>query len=227
SERELGRVRQELSATREYLQSVIEQQDAANEELQSANEVIQSSNEELQSINEELETSKEEIQSSNEELASLNEELQHRNAELNQSNNDLINLISSVHVPMVMIGNDYRIRRFSPAAEKLLNLIPTDIGRPFTDIKLNLSITDLEQKIEDVTSNVRSLEEEVRDRHGHRYLLRLRPYRTLENRIEGAVIILIDVEEPVAREAQILHRAFEPIFMWNLDHGISYWNHAA
>ncbi|HET9886056.1 MAG TPA: ATP-binding protein, partial [bacterium] len=227
SERELGRMRQELAATREYLQSVVEQQDAANEELQSANEEIQSSNEELQSINEELETSKEEIQSSNEELATLNEELQHRNAELSQSNNDLINLISSVHMPMVMIGNDFRIRKFSPAAEKLLNLIPTDIGRPFTDIKLNLSITDMEQKIDDVIASVRGMEEEVRDRNGRRYLLRIRPYKTLENRIEGAVIILIDVDEPLARETQILYRTYEPIFMWSVDKGISYWNRAA
>src|SRR5688572_2556296 len=134
-----------LQASREYLQSVVEQQDAANEELQSANE---------------------EIQSSNEELVTLNEELQQRNAELSQSNNDLLNLINSVHMPMVMIGNDFRIRKFSPAAEKLLNLIPTDIGRPFTDIKLNLSVTDLEQKIDEVVTAVRSFDEEVRDRNG-------------------------------------------------------------
>jgi two-component system CheB/CheR fusion protein len=227
AERELNRMRQELAATREYLQSVVEQQDAANEELQSANEEIQSSNEELQSINEELETSKEEIQSSNEELATLNEELQHRNAELSQSNNDLINLISSVHMPMVMIGRDLRIRKFSPAAEKLLNLIPTDTGRPFTDIKLNLSVTDFDQKIEDVIVAVRSLEEEVRDKSGRRYLLRIRPYKTLENKIDGAVIILIDIDEPMARETQILQRVHEPVFMWGVDSGISYWNKAA
>ena len=227
AERELNRVRQELYATREYLQSVVEQQDAANEELQSANEEIQSSNEELQSINEELETSKEEIQSSNEELATLNEELQQRNAELSQSNNDLLNLINSVHMPMVMIGNDFRIRKFSPAAEKLLNLIPTDIGRPFTDIKLNLSVTDLEQKIDEVVTAVRSFDEEVRDRNGRRYLLRIRPYKTLEKRIEGAVILLIDVDEPMARETQILFRTNEPIFIWSVQSGIYYWNKAA
>lgn len=227
SELELMRVRQELAATREYLQSVVEQQDAVNEELQSANEEIQSSNEELQSINEELDTSKEEIQSSNEELATLNEELQHRNAELSQSNNDLLNLINSVNLPMVMIGNDLRIRKFSPAAENFLNLIPTDIGRPFTDIKLNLTVTDLEHKIDEVIKAVRPMEEEVRDRKGRRYLLRIRPYTTLESRIEGAVIVLVDVDEPIARETQILNRIYEPIVAWNPDTGILFWNKAA
>src|SRR5204862_6935197 len=104
------------------------------EELQSANEEVQSASEELQSINEELETSKEEIQSSNEELATVNEELQHRNAELAESNNDPNNLLSSVQMAIVMLGPDLRIRRFTPAAEKLLNLIPADVGRPIADI---------------------------------------------------------------------------------------------
>ena len=127
-EEETQRLKQELAATKEYLQSVIEQQEAANEELQSANEEVQSANEELQSINEEIETSKEEIQSSNEELATVNEELQTRNAELGQSNNDLVNLLSSVQMAIVMLGPDLRIRRFTPMAEKMLNLIATDVG---------------------------------------------------------------------------------------------------
>ncbi len=115
-----ARLAQELSATREYLQSLIEQQEAANEELQSANEEVQSANEELQSTNEELETSKEEIQSSNEELATVNDELNNRNAELNRVNNDLVNLLGSVQMAIVMLGPDLCVRRFTPAAEKLL-----------------------------------------------------------------------------------------------------------
>ena len=144
AERENARLAQELAATREYLQSVIEQQEAANEELQSANEEAQSANEELQSINEELETSKEEIQSSNEELATVNDELQNRNVELNLLNNDLFNLLSSVEMAIVMLGQDLRIRRFTPMAEKVFNLIPADIGRPISDIKLSLSVPDLD-----------------------------------------------------------------------------------
>ncbi|HET9653449.1 MAG TPA: CheR family methyltransferase, partial [Usitatibacter sp.] len=144
SQQEITRLKQELSATREYLQSVIEQQEAANEELQSANEEVQSANEELQSINEELETSKEEIQSANEELATVNDELQNRNIELSQTNNDLTNLLASVNMAIVMLGPDLRIRRFTQPAEKILNLIYADVGRPISDIKLNIEVPDLE-----------------------------------------------------------------------------------
>ena len=132
--------RQELAATRDYLQSVIEQQEAANEELQSANEEVQSANEELQSLNEELETSKEEIQSSNEELATLNEELHTRNLELGLINDDFANLLNSVQLAIVMLGPDFRIRRFTPMAEKLLHLIAADVGRPLTDIHLGVEV---------------------------------------------------------------------------------------
>src|SRR5215470_10040179 len=138
SDSETARLAQELAATREYLQSVIEQQEAANEELQSSNEEVQSANEELQSINEELETSKEEVQSSNEELATVNEELHNRNTELGQTNNDFINLLASVQLPIVMLGPDLRIRRFTPMAERLFNLIAADVGRPITDIQLGI-----------------------------------------------------------------------------------------
>src|SRR4051812_13198332 len=150
SVQETARLKQELTSTQEYLQSVIEQQEAANEELQSANEEVQSANEELQSINEEIETSKEEIQSSNEELATVNDELQNRNMELSQSNNDFTNLLSSVQIAIVMLGPDLRIRRFTPAAEKLLNLIPSDAGRPIADIKMNLGTDDIEQTLLEV-----------------------------------------------------------------------------
>ena len=174
---------------------MIEQQEAANEELQSANEEVQSANEELQSTNEELETSKEEIQSSNEELATVNDELNNRNAELNRVNNDLVNLLGSVQMAIVMLGPDLRVRRFTPTAEKLLNLIPTDVGRPLADIKLNLDdLPDLEPLLTEVLDTVSIKEREVRDKHGRWYSLRLRPYRTLENKIDGVVVMLVDVD---------------------------------
>jgi two-component system CheB/CheR fusion protein len=207
TEREIARLKQELAATREYLQSVIEQQEAANEELQSANEEVQSANEELQSINEELETSKEEIQSSNEELATVNDELHNRNLELGQSNNDLINLLSSVQMAIVMLGPDLRIRRFTPTAEKMFNLIPADIGRPVGDIKLNLEIQDLEHKLEEVIDTVTVKEFDVRDKQGRWYSLRLRPYKTLENKIDGAVLVLVDVDS--LKRAQMLAQESE------------------
>ena len=207
---EVLRLRQELTATREYLQSVIEQQEAANEELQSANEEVQSTNEELQSINEELETSKEEIQSSSEELATVNDELSNRNLELSRSNNDLINLISSVQVPIVMLGPDFRIRRFTPSAERVLNLIASDLGRPITDIKPNVELPGLEAMLAEVVETVASREQLVRDRSGRWYALRLRPYRTMDNRIDGVVMMLVDIhavkeaEESVRRNAERL-----------------------
>ena len=141
--RQVEQVQEELVATRQYLQSIIEEQGATNEELQSANEEILSSNEELQSINEELETAKEELQSTNEELTTVNEELQNRNLELSQINDDLNNLLASVNMAIVMLSSDLRIRRFTPMAGRILNIIPTDIGRPITDLRPVIHVPDL------------------------------------------------------------------------------------
>jgi two-component system CheB/CheR fusion protein len=201
---DIARLQQELSATREYLQSLIEQQEAANEELQSANEEVQSANEELQSTNEELETSKEEIQSSNEELATVNDELNNRNTELNRVNDDLINLLGSVQMAIVMLGGDLRIRRFTPTAEKLLNLTPTDVGRSLADIKLNLvDLPDLVPLLTEVLDTVHPKECDVRDKEGRWYSLRLRPYRTLDNKIDGVVVMLVDMSDRKRAEVAV------------------------
>ena len=191
---EKERLQEELEATRGYLQSIIEEQRTTNEELRSANEEIQSSNEELQSINEELETAKEELQSTNEELTTVNEELQNRNDELFGLNNDLSNLLSSVNLPIIMLDNDLRLRRFTPMAEKMMNLIPSDIGRPITDIKPNLRIPDLKQAISRVVETLEIHEKEVEDNKGRWYSMKIRPYRTLDNKIEGAVIVFLDLD---------------------------------
>jgi two-component system CheB/CheR fusion protein len=193
--RQSVRLKRELEATREYLQSIIEEQEAMNEELRSANEEIQSSNEELQSTNEELETAKEELQSSNEELITLNEELENRNQELAQVNNDLINLLASVDIPIVMLDAGMRIRRFNPGAQRALNLIPTDIGRSIRDLKTTLVFDGLDELIASVIDNLETRELEVHDRNGKLFLLRVRPYKTTENKIEGAVLVLIDIDQ--------------------------------
>jgi two-component system CheB/CheR fusion protein len=192
----------ELTSTKQYLQTVIEEQEAASEELKSAHEEVQSSNEELQSTNEELQstneellTSKEELQSTNEELNTVNEEMQGRNAELTQINNDLNNLLSSVNIPIVMLGNDLRIRRFTPQAEKALNLLPTDVGRKVTDFRIKINIPDLENLFLDVIDNLHTKEREVQDQEGRSYLMSIRPYRTGDNKIDGAVMTLFDVTE--------------------------------
>lgn len=176
-------LRRELSSMRDYLQSVIEQQDAANEELRSANEEILSSNEELQSANEELESAKEE-------LTTTNEQLQKRNAELGRLNDDITNLLAAANVPMVSLGVDLRIRRFTPAAGKLLNLLPTDVGRPISDLSFTVEIPDVLDLVSDAVDTVRPREREVRGNNGHVYQLRVHPYRTADNRIDGAVIVL-------------------------------------
>jgi two-component system CheB/CheR fusion protein len=199
---ELQRLEQELAASRDYLQSMIQDLEAANEELQSANEEILSSNEELQSTNEELDTAKEELQSTNEELNTLNEELQNRNEELSRVNSDLINLLSSIQIAIVIVSSDLRIRRFTPMAERLLNLIPGDIGRPIGQIKPNFDCPDLQIRIGEVIDHISVHQQEVRDAAGNRYSLIIRPYKDVGNRIDGAVLSLYDSED--ARQIQQL-----------------------
>ena len=194
------RLQEELAASREYLQSIIQDLEAANEELQSANEEILSANEELQSTNEELDTAKEELQSTNEELNTVNEELQSRNEEMSRVNSDLVNLLGSVQIAIVMVASDLRIRRFTPMAEKVLNLIPTDVGRPISDIKPNIDCPELQLLITEAMESVTTLEREVRDGQGKMYSLRIRPYKNVDNRIDGAVLALFEVERP-AKEA--------------------------
>jgi two-component system, chemotaxis family, CheB/CheR fusion protein len=189
-----ARLARELAATREYLQAIIEQQEAANEELQTSHEEVQSANEELQSVNEELETSKEEIQSSNEELATVNDELNHRNVELGRTNNDLTNLLAGVQMAIVMLGPDLRIRRFTQMAEKLFRLIPADVGRPMRDIQHGLLIHDLDAFLANAIDSLTVGEREIQNREGHWYLLRVRPYRTLENQIDGVVLMGVDID---------------------------------
>jgi two-component system CheB/CheR fusion protein len=200
---------QELSATKLYLQSVVEEQEATTEELKSANEEIQSSNEELQSTNEELLTAKEELQSTNEELTTLNEEMMSRNTELAQINNDLTNLLSSINIAIVMVGNDLRIRRFTPQAEKLLNLVPTDVGRLISDFKPKINVPDLEELFLDVIDNLKIREAEVQDREGRFYSMWIRPYRTTDNKIEGAVMSLFDVTDRMHVAELRYRRMFE------------------
>lgn len=184
----------ELASTREQLGALIAEHETAQEEMKAANEEILSSNEELQSTNEELETAKEELQSSNEELITLNEELQHRNAELGVLTHDLTNLLVGVDIPVLVLDAELHVRRFTPKAGTLLNLIPGDVGRPFSDIAANLDITDWQQLFSDVTRHGRLIEREVSDRDGHRYSLRIRPYKTRDNKIEGVLVVLLDTD---------------------------------
>jgi two-component system, chemotaxis family, CheB/CheR fusion protein len=188
-------LQQELIAKEEYLRTVIEESETVNQNLRMANEEILSSNEELQSTNEELQTAKEEIQATNEELHTINEELQRRNQSLDQLGNDLQNLLASTQIPIVMLDGALRIRRFTPLAGQLLNLIPTDVGRPIGDINLQLSVSDLPKRIQEVIGTLNTHSEEVQDRDERWYEMRIRPYRTLDNKIEGAAVVLVDIDE--------------------------------
>lgn len=212
-EQEIVRLRQKLAgsiqeqaATQEYLQAVIQEQEHTNQDLKVANEEILSSNEELQSTNEELETAKEEIQATNEELNTTNEELRSRNLELHQLNNDLTNLLASINVPILMLTNDLRIRRFTPTAQRLFNFIPADAGRPFSNIRANLNILDLEPLILEVLETLSVKELEVQTQEGHWYTLRIRPYRTTQNQIDGVVLVLLDIDA-LKRSAATLEEA--------------------
>ena len=191
---EVERLSEELRTTREHLRMLLQEQETTSEELRAATEETQSSTEELQSTNEELETAKEELQSTNEELTTLNEELQNRNLELSQLNSDLNNLIGSTRIATVMLGSDLRIRRFTPMAETVLGLTPTDVGRSLRELRLPLELPDLERAVSDVTHQLTPFERELRSQSGHWYLLRLRPYKTLDNKLDGAVMTLLDID---------------------------------
>jgi two-component system CheB/CheR fusion protein len=217
-DRLVGQLRHDLASSRLYLQSLLEERDAKNQELVSANEEIQSANEELQSTNEELETTKEELQSSNEELQTVNDELQNRNSVLTQASNDLSNLLNSVNLPVLMLSNSFTIRHFTPPAQRLMNLRAADIGRPFGEIRLNLNIDDLEPLFADVLDTLGARELEVQDREGHWYLLRVRPYRTAENKIDGLVVVLVDIDQ-LRRSQQELRDARD--FARSIIEGIS------
>jgi two-component system CheB/CheR fusion protein len=193
--RENGHLKRELAETREQFQTLIEEHETVSEEFKSANEEVLSANEELQSTNEELETAKEELQSSNEELTTLNEELQSRNSELTAVNNDLLNVLGNVTLPVVIVGQDLHIRRFTTPAQKLLNLLPSDVGRRLSDIRPNLEVEDLGQIAGESIENVTTVEREIRETGtGTWHLMRVRPYKTWDSKIEGAVISFQDID---------------------------------
>ena len=191
---DLEKLTAELAAARQHLQFMIDERQASEEELRSANEEILSSNEELQSTNEELETSQEELQSANEELTTVNDELQHRNAELSRLGNDLSNILTSVNIPIVMLGSDLTVRHFTPLAGRVLNLRAADIDRPITEIKSNVEIPDLEKLLQGVVEDLTPREIEIQDKNGAWFSLRIRPYRTEDNKIDGAVMVFYDVD---------------------------------
>jgi two-component system, chemotaxis family, CheB/CheR fusion protein len=196
-------LRHELSETRDYLQSIVNELEAANEALQSANEEILSSNEELQSTNEELDTTKEELQATNEELNTVNDELHARNEELIRVNSDLVNLLASVDIAIIIVDEETRIRRFTPKAEELFNLIAGDVGRPIGQITHSIPSQALESVIQATMRTVAPVQRDTQDRLGRWYSLRGRPYKGVDNRLDGAVIAAIDVDASKRHAQQV------------------------
>jgi two-component system CheB/CheR fusion protein len=207
-QKEIDHLKQELSACFDYTQTLIEEKESALEELTAANEEILSSNEELQSINKEMETAKEELESTNEELVIVNTELQSRNEELSRAHDDLQNLILSAEIPFVIVNRDLCISRISPQAEAALNIRRCDLERPLNDIRLNFELPQMEKLISQVINMARSEEREILNKQGQWNLLRIRPYLTAENRIEGAVLSLIDIDR-LKRSMEELEQSYK------------------
>jgi two-component system CheB/CheR fusion protein len=185
-ERDLEQNRQELQTTREEMQT-------SQEEAKSANEEMQSTNEEMQSTNEELTTSQEEMQSMNEELQTLNAELQHKVEDLSRLNNDMKNLLDSAELATVFLDSALRVRLFTAGSNRVFRLIPGDMGRPITDITSELDCPELADRVREVLRTLAVHEQQVPARNGRWFLMRIMPYRTLENMIDGVVMTFTDI----------------------------------
>ena len=233
TETSIAALKQELRAKDDYLQST-------NEELETSNEELKSSNEELQSTNEELETSKEELQSVNEELATVNAELQTKVADLSRVNNDMNNLLAGTEIGTVFVDHQLRILRFTPATTRIINLIQSDVGRPVGHLVSNLVGYDrLVADTQTVLDTLVSKELEVRTTEGKSYTLRIQPYRTIDNVIEGAVVTFVDITETVRarmalrdannqlRLAVVVRDAYDAMTVQDLEGRILAWNPGA
>jgi two-component system CheB/CheR fusion protein len=237
---QIAALRHELRAKDEYLQATHEELETSNEELKSSNEEMQSVNEELQSTNEELETSKEELQSVNEELATVNFELQTKVADLSRSNDDMNNLLAGTGVATVFVDHALRILRFTPALTQIINLIPSDLGRPVGHIVSNLvGYDDLVADAQAVLNTLAPKEVELQTKAGKWYMMRIQPYRTLNNVIEGVVLSFVDINKMVKvrhallktnellRLAMVVRDAHDAITVQDLEGRTLAWNPGA
>ena len=199
----LAELEQELQQIRSEARTAHEEMQTSQEELRSANEELQSTNEELQSTNEELTTSKEEMQSMNEELQTVNTELQAKVDELSRSSNDMKNLLDSTDIATLFLDKDLRVRRFTPQATTIIKLIPGDVGRPITDLVSDLTYPDLAADVREVLRTLNSTAKPAAARDGRWFNIRIMPYRTLDDRIEGVVITFADITAAKTLEAKL------------------------
>jgi two-component system CheB/CheR fusion protein len=231
------RLSQELELTQARLRTVREESEAANEELRAANEELQSINEEYRSTSEELETSKEELQSVNEELQTLNTELKLKLEAVSRAHSDLQNLVAATDFSTLFLDSALRIKRFTDRVTELFSITPTDEGRPITDFAHQLDYDDLVKDPRAVLSDLVPIRREVRSRAGRWYDVRMRPYRTVDDKIDGVVLTFVDVterrqveealresERQLRQQKRLVELSHDPIFVWDFDAGIVEWN---
>jgi len=231
------RLRQELELTQARLRTVREESDAANEELRATNEELQSINEEYRSTSEELETSKEELQSINEELQTVNSELKLKFETISRAHSDLQNLMAATDIGTLFLDSSLRIKRFTDRITELFSVTPTDEGRSITDFAHQLEYSELVRDARAVLADLSPVRREVRSRNGRCYDMRLRPYRTVDDKIDGVVITFVDVTERLKveealreserllrQEKRLVELSRDPIFIWDYDDGIVEWN---
>jgi two-component system, chemotaxis family, CheB/CheR fusion protein len=187
-------LRAELASTKGYLQTLIADHQATIDELGAANEELIAANEELLSTNEELQSAKEELQSTNEELTTVNDQLESRNKELDRIASDLANVLASVETPVIIVDLDLRVRRFTPTVREIARFIPEDLGRPLEDLRLNIQVDDLPRRIREVIRSLALTEREVLGQDGRWFRMSIRPYHTVDNRLEGAILSFADID---------------------------------
>jgi two-component system CheB/CheR fusion protein len=231
------RLQQELELTQSRLRTMREESDAANEELRAANEELQSINEEYRSTSEELETSKEELQSINEELQTVNTELKLKLEAISRAHSDLQNLLAATDFGTLFLDSNLRIKRFTERATDLFSITPSDEGRPISDFSHQLEYDELIQDTRKVLSDLVPIRREIRSRGNLWYDMRMRPYRTVDNKIDGVVITFVDIterrhmeetlrdsERQLLQLKRLVELARAPIFVWEFDGGIVEWN---
>ena len=226
-------LKEDLAVSGDQLKAIIEEQEATNASLKISNEELISGNEELQSVTEEFETAKEELQSTNEELITSTEELGDANRILNLANNDFSNLLTNIDIPIVLLGPDLAVRRYTPPAEKVLGMSPAKIGRSISGLKIPLLLPGLKQLLLEVIKNGQVQKLEVQNAQGRWYYLFIRPYRTEKSKTEGAVLALIDIQDRKLAERNLLRLATvvldsnDSVIIVNLKDRIIAWNKGA
>ena len=230
-------LQEELQLAQNRLRATREESEAANEELRAANEELQSINEEYRSTSEELETSKEELQSINEELQTVNNELKLKLESVSRAHSDLQNLMAATDFGTLFLDTSLRIKRFTPRLTELFNVTASDEGRPITDFTHQLSYDALADHARSVLKDLAPVQHEVESRKGAWYLVRIRPYRTIEDKIDGVVATFVDIterrraeealresEDRLRQEMRLVELSRSPIFVWDFDNGILQWN---